>query len=65
VSNPWWRPDRLAWWIGVLFAINPTDGLARTLSATLADALGFLVGALLLIEQADRQDAGARSRGVR
>jgi hypothetical protein len=55
----------LAWWIGVLFAINTTDGLARTLSATQADALGFLVGALLLIEQADRQDAGARSRGVR
>jgi hypothetical protein len=30
--------------------------------ATQAGALGFLVGALLLIEQADRQDAGALPR---
>ncbi len=33
VGGIWWRPDRLAWWIGVLFAIGSVLFLVPAVAA--------------------------------
>ena len=41
-SGIWWRPDRLSWWIGVLFAIGSSCFLVAAVACQVSDPIGEL-----------------------
>ena len=43
-SGIWWRPDRLSWWIGVLFAVGSSCFLVAAVACQVSDPIGEWVG---------------------
>ena len=43
-SGTWWRPDRVSWWMGVLFAVGSSCFLVAAVVCQVRDPIGSWVG---------------------